>query len=889
MARIRRKHELDKEYPIANYIPNGIVNLKIEPEAGEPASAEGYGEAKDRETRVSAKYRVKRNDGVAGDTPLELHLASEVKLLGLKINGWNFRYERKGELLILRGVPGKFEIETVNLVNVKDNKSGEGLYQVGEDLLLTQNEPEGLRKIFPYFDRPDVMAPFRTTVIGSKEKFPVMLIGGNILERGETNGTHYIVYDMPCLISSYLFAYVAGKLGRLEDTFITMSGRTVNLYIYASEKDVKSGKCDHAMRSLKKAMKFDEEVFGFEYELDIYNIVATPYFNMGAMENKGLNIFNVKYVLVSPETGTDEDFENVEGVIAHEYFHNWTGNRITCKDWPELGTKESITVRRDQMFSEEYCGWGLRKTISRVSLIQNDQFAENAGPQRHAIRPAFIKEPNNMYTRTVYEYGAEVYKMLEEIIGREGFIKGMKLYAKLHDGQATRIEDLIRAIEDANDIDLYQYRNWFTQSGTPTVSIKTLYVPFLKTLFLWARQTCTMAPDRKVMEPFDIPFTIGLVDKNGEVREKMLRINKPMEIFVFTNVSEKPVISLNRNFVPVKVKNRYTNEELARLMTVRDTNLFARWSAGQMYGIKMLLKLTEDVKEGKVLILDETYRKAFDTILHEEGIDKNLLAAMLSLPSEKAIANSSETIDPQAIHKAREFAKCALAKKYRSRFQDLYDKNHTQSDDPLIPNPELVARRSVANMALDYLAEDARSFGDIMRHSFSLSMSDVYTALSLLLKKRNDMDFSRTVTWALTAFYEDFKDDNNTVDKWFAVQASSSLPGTIERVKELTQHPAFDWENPNRVRSLFFSFSLYSLQFHSAEGYRLFSDFLAEYVPMNDIVASRMVEQMTNWKRYTPRLQELMKNELLRLREKLWKVSPEKVKGTMDKIEKSLA
>jgi aminopeptidase N len=824
---------------------------------------------------------------VAHNAPLVLDLAPEVKLLSVKVNGWVKKSERTENSIVLRGVPSEFEIVTENLVNTKDNTTGEGLYQDEEGLFVTQNEPESFRKILPYFDCPKVMAPFQTTVIGNKERFPVMLVGGNLLSREKKDGLSLISYSMPIPIPSYLFALVAGKLGCLEDKFVTMSGRTVDLRIYAPEKDVASGKCDHAMRSLKKAMKSDEEVYRYEYELDIYNIVATPYFNMGAMENKGLNIFNVKYVLVSPETGTDEDFERIEGVIAHEYFHNWTGNRITCKDWRELGTKESITVYRDDRFSEKYCGWGLRKMIDSVKVIRSRQFAQEASPIRHAVRPGEIKEPNNMYTVTVYEKGAEIYKTLEKgIIGYDGFVNGMKLYAKRHDGQATRIEDLMRAMEDANGVDLWQFRNWFTQSGTPTVEIVANYCEVSRRLFLKVKQSCTMAPDRTHMEPFDIPFAIGLIGPDGEMRSTTLRITKPEHTFVFMGVPYKPALSLNRNFAPVNVKYDYAEGELAQLMA-HDTNLFARWDASQTYGAQVLLKLVEDVKAGRELVLDQAYIDAFGAVLREENIDKNLLAAMIQLPDETTLANMSDVVDPHAIHKAREFAKNTIADTYRSRFYELYYAHHQVKFDP-----ESVANRSVANNALSYLSA-GNSFSTIARTVFwqfesAKGMSNKYTALSIIAghHKQNFVLFKRK---ALAAFYEQFKDDNNTVDKWFAVQASCSLTGTVEVVKELVEHPAFDWKNPNRVRSVFSWFSLGSLQFHTPEGYHLFADFLAEYAPKNDITSSRLVEPLTDWKRYVPELQVMMKAELLRLKEELQKVPVEKVKGTMEKIEKSLA
>ena len=895
MEKLRKPHELDKQYPEANYVTVGTVKLIFTLDATE-----------DGKTEVSAKYSVRRNDGTPKDAPLVLDLAPEVVILSVKINGDELlpsKFERTGESIIIPNVPnGVFKVDAEVLIDPKNNTTGEGLYSAG-DMLLTQNEPEGLRKIFPYFDCPKVLAPFRTTIIGNKEKYPVMLSNGNLLDYHEKiglpngNRLHWITYDLPFPIPSYLFALVAGKLEVLKDTYETKSGRTINLEIYAEAKDIE--KCHHAMESLKHAMKYDEEWYGYECDVDDYKIVATPYFNMGAMENKGLNIFNVSCVLAGPETATDANYERVEGVIGHEYFHNYTGNKITNRDWRELGTKESITVRRDSLFSSDYRGWGLRKEISNALDMRSYQFAEDASPRRHAIRPAEIKEPNNMYTMTVYEKGAEVYKTMEGIIGRKGFLNGMKLYAKRHDGQATRIEDLIRAMEEANDVDLWQFRHWFTQSGTPTVSIETDYSPLSKKLFVTVEQSCTMAPDRTIMEPFDIPFSIGFIGSLGEMKVKcnknaydpetgILRITKPSECFVFTGLYEQPALSLNRNFAPVNVKYKYEEGELAQLMA-HDTSLFARWDASQTYGAQVLLKLVEDVKAGRELVLDPAYVDAFGAVLCEENIDKNLLAEMMALPDEMVLANMSETVDPQAIHTAREFAFKELARFYVVEFSKLYVSNHGM-EKKITFDPEPVAKRSVANTALGYAIATERS-GKTLFNLFEEArcMSDKYTALSLFVENENRSDFGLYGPCALEDFYDQFKDDNNTVDKWFAVQASGNLDGTIEKVKELVKHPAFDWNNPNRVRSLFGSFAYGSLQFHTEKGYRLFADFLAEYVPKNDIVAARMVEPLTDWKRYMPELQSLMKAELLRLKGSLSKADPAKVRGTMEKIEKSLA
>ncbi len=883
----RKTHELDKHYPEADYIPTRRVDLRFELDA-----------TPENETKVTATYQIRRNPKVADNTLLILDLAPEVKLLSLKINGWVFRYERTGNKLILRGVPNGCKVETVVLIDPKNNTTGEGLYQAG-DMLLTQNEPEGLRKIFPYFDMPKVMAPFRTTIISSKEKYPVMLSNGNLVEEGEKDGSLWKVYDLPFPIPSYLFALVAGKLEVLKDSYVTMSGRAVNLEIYAEAKDIE--KCHHAMVSLKHAMKYDEDWYGYECDVDDYKIVATPYFNMGAMENKGLNIFNVSCVLASPQTAADYTYERVEGVIGHEYFHNWTGNRITNVDWRELGVKESITVRRDCLFSKEYRGWGLRKEIDDVSGIRSGQFSEDAGPNRHAIRPAEIKEPNNMYTSTVYRKGAEVYKMLESIIGRDGFLKGMKFYAKRHDGQATRIEDVMRCMEEANNVDLYQFRNWFTQSGTPEVSLVSEYDSKAKTLTLHVKQSCSMAPGRTVMEPFDIPFAVGFIGSVGEwiVRDRdglydsktgILRITKQEQTFVFEGMPYKPALSLNRNFAPVKVKYDYRKGELSHLMAM-DTSLFARWDASQTYGTQVLLKLIEDVKVGRMLVLEDDFVKAFGSILREKSIDKNLLAEMMCLPGSGTLSNMSDVVDPHAIHKARTFTYRVLARTYRKEFERLYKENRSDFDAELSFEPDLVARRSVANTSLCYLVnQDLCGHRAFLQYSRTKSMSDKHTALSCLADRATRPGFEGFASLALSLFYKQFKSDNNVTDMWFATQACSGENGVVERVKGLMNHSAFDINNPNRVRSLVGAFvGGNPVHFHTKEGYALLVDFLIGYTPKNDIVAAGLVSKLTGWKRYTPRLQEMMKAELLRLKETLSKEPPEKVKCTMEKIEKSLA
>lgn len=869
-------------------------------------------------TKVTAIYEMERAQNVEGDVPLRLYLGSEAELDCLFVGHWlnESEFSREGDVITIAKVPDKFLVEVVTLINPKGNTTLEGLYMSGS-MFLTQCEAEGFRHITAYPDRPDVMASFVVTSIGDKDTYPVMLSNGNLMKKGDIEGTnnHYAVWDNPFKMPCYLFALVAGDLAVLKDTFTTMSGRVIDLALFAEKNDVESGKCNHAMVSLKHAMEFDERKYGRECDVDTFMIVATKHFNMGAMENKGLNIFNTKYVLASPETATDEDYERIEGVVAHEYFHNWTGNRITCKNWLELGLKEGLTVFRDQEFSRER--WGLRKVIQDIQTMRNAQFKQDAGPLAHPVRPEEIEEVSNMYTPTVYRKGAEVYRMLHVILGEEGFRKGMDLYFERHDGQAVGIDDLIQCMSDANDdVDLARFMHWFSFAGTPTVEILVSYHPKENKLTMEVTQSCPPTPGQPTKSAFHIPFSIGFVGQKGDMeitesdvfgtkdydpKTGVLHIRKPYDIFVFDGVSEEPALSLNRGGAPVKVKYDYRKGELAFLMA-HDPHPVARWDAGQTYASQILLGLAEDEKAGRNLILDKRFIKAFGSCINQQSLDKTLLAAMMTLPSESDLANQSEVIDPGAIHTARNFVKQNLARIYSHTFLRLYENNQTHQEcyeeRSVSPEPESVLKRSVANIALDYLALVPFHPQVVMANRIfkqfkqAKNMTDKFAALSILVPNQHNSCYIRKMAMrTLGEFYELYKDDGNVVDMWLSVQARYPHV-TVRDIKALQSHPAYDTGNPNRVRALVENFALGNpVAFHavSGEGYQFLSDFIIGYVEKNPITAARLVEPLTEWKRYEPTRSEIMKEELGYLKDKLSHADPDKVRGVMEKISQALA
>ncbi|GMR18123.1 MAG: aminopeptidase N [Gammaproteobacteria bacterium] len=828
----------------------------------------------DEHTIVKSRLSCKANNN--SGQPIVLS-GEELELLSLRLEGkvlTRDQYQLSDELLTVPDVPTSFILEIETRIHPRQNTSLEGLY-VSSGMFCTQCEAEGFRKITYYLDRPDVMAKFSTTIVADKDKFPVLLSNGNLVDRGEfDDGNHWVRWEDPFKKPAYLFALVAGKLDCLEDTWVTRSKREVDLQIYVEPGNL--DKTRHAMASLKKAMQWDEETFGLEYDLDIYMIVAVGDFNMGAMENKGLNIFNTAYVLAKPETATDSDYEGIESVIAHEYFHNWTGNRITCRDWFQLSLKEGLTVFRDQEFSADMTSRAVKR-ISDVRMLRARQFSEDAGPMAHPVRPDSYVEINNFYTVTVYEKGAEVVRMYHTLLGNEGFRKGMDLYFKRHDGDAVTTDDFCRAMADANDVDLTQFKRWYSQAGTPGLEVKESYNPDAESFQLNIKQSCPPTPGHDKKAPFHIPLAMGLLDDSGNELPlqlegestatkhisgtRVLNITEQEQSFTFINIKSAPTPSLLRGFsAPVKLVNDFTDERLAFLMA-HDTDSFNRWDAGQQLATRIIKRLVNNYQAQKPLALDPQFVIAIEKTLNNKKLDKALISQTLVMPSEIYLAELSGLADPVAIHEAREFVRRTLATELRASFLSLYQNNQAEEDYRY--TVEAVGRRSLKNQSLGYLMMlDDPVIVDLCMHQYQRAnnMTDSLAALSLFSNK--DLEQRPEV---LHSFYKKWQHEPLVVNKWFSAQATSQLPGTLDEVKSLMKHPAFDIRNPNKVRALIGAFAHGNpLHFHdsSGSGYEFLADRVLELDPLNPQVASRMVSVFNRWRKYDPSRQQQMRTRL---------------------------
>ena len=850
----------------------------------------------DTETLVHARLQFRsRMPDTGGQQPLVL-FGHDMELVALSLDDTRLRpdqYRVDAETLTIDDVPNAFWLDITTRLHPQKNTSLEGLY-VSNGKFCTQCEAEGFRKITYYLDRPDVMAPFTSTLVADKEKYPVLLSNGNLVEQGELDdGRHWATWKDPFKKPSYLFALVAGNLDRLEDEFVTQSGRKVALHLYVEPGNL--DKTRHAMDSLKNAMRWDEERFGLEYDLDIYMVVAVGDFNMGAMENKGLNIFNTAYVLAKPETATDADYEGIEGVIAHEYFHNWTGNRVTCRDWFQLSLKEGLTVFRDQEFSADM-GSAAVKRINDVRMLRAHQFAEDAGPMAHPVRPESYVEINNFYTVTVYEKGAEVVRMYQTLAGRDGFRKGMDLYFQRHDGQAVTTDDFCAAMADANGLDLDQFKNWYRQGGTPVLDIDSDYDVATRKFNLKIRQHCPPTPGQAGKQPFHIPFAIGLLDDKGRDiplrlegetaaadTTRVLELRNTEHHFTFVDVPVPPVPSYLRSFsAPVKLNTSLDNGQLSFLLA-HDSDSFNRWDAGQQLSINILLELVADVQQGRKLQLDPSYIEAIRKTLLNTGLDGALIAEALSLPSENYLLELSEVADPDAVHAARHFVGKTLAEKLQQDFLDVYRAN--RSDTAYQFNAEEAGKRSLKNTCLAYLSriEDRTAIElCLQQYAQSSNMTDALAALGCL----SNIDCAERGA-TLEAFYDKWQQDALVINKWFSLQASSSLPDTYDRVLALMEHPAFDLRNPNRARSLIAAFSRNNpLHFHRADGkgYRFLADRVLQLDALNPQIASRMVGAFNRWRKFDTARQGLMRAELQRIL-----ASPDLSKDVYEIVSKALA
>ena len=830
-------------------------------------------------TLVHSRLRMVRNHVPTAGSPRPLVLdGQQVQLLGLRLDGVELppdRYEVESERLTLFVVPERFELEALTRIRPQDNTSLEGLYKSSGNF-CTQCEAEGFRKITYFLDRPDVMAVYTTTLTADKTRYPVLLANGNLIASGELgDGHHWATWRDPFKKPCYLFALVAGHLQRVEDNFTTRSGRRVALHIYVEPQNI--DQCDHAMASLKKAMAWDEEVFGREYDLDIYMIVAVGDFNMGAMENKGLNIFNTKYVLARPETATDADYQGIEGVIGHEYFHNWTGNRITCRDWFQLSLKEGLTVFRDQEFSADMNSRAVKR-IGDVRVLRSAQFPQDAGPMAHPVRPESFIEINNFYTVTVYNKGAEVVRMLRNLLGREGFRRGMDLYFERHDGQAVTTDDFVKAMEDANGVDFGQFRLWYSQAGTPELQVGGEYDPAARTYTLTVHQSCPPTPGQPHKQPFNIPLAMGLLAANGRElplqlagetaptgTQRVLELREPEHRFTFVNIAGPPMPSLLRGFsAPAKLLLDYSDTDLMFLLA-HDSDAFNRWDAGQTLALRTILRLVEDRRQDRPWELADAFSAAFGQALGNRELDPALLDQVLNLPDETYLAEQMEVVDVDGIHAALNFVRQALAQRLRDRFLAVYDAN--QSDE-YRNDATAIGRRSLKNRCLDYLMQLEQPFTlDLCLRQYrgADNMSDELSALSLLANRA-----CPERTDALADFYRRWRHDALVLDKWFALQSTSQLPDTLLEVNALLQHPDFSIRNPNKVRALIGAFCQSNpVRFHAADGsgYGFLAGQVVTLNALNPQIAARMLNSFTRWRKYDPSRQALMRTELERIRQ----------------------
>ena len=819
----------------------------------------------EEQTRVVSEMEVRRNQDIDGPNILELD-GEELTLGSISLNDKGLsdsEFSVTSEALWIPDVPDTFTLQIETFIKPQENTSLEGLYKSSGNF-CTQCEAQGFRKITYYLDRPDVMARFTTTIVADKELYPVLLSNGNPVDTTDLdNGKHCATWEDPFKKPSYLFALVAGKLEVIKDSFTTMSGREIDCRIYVEEHN--TDKCDHAMLSLKKSMRWDEETFGREYDLDIYMIVAVDDFNMGAMENKGLNVFNSKYVLARPDSATDTDFINIEGVIGHEYFHNWSGNRITCRDWFQLTLKEGLTVFRDQQFTSDMNSATVKR-IDDVNVLRTRQFAEDAGPMSHPIQPDSYVEINNFYTVTVYNKGAEVIRMIHTLLGKDNFRKGMDLYFDRHDGEAATTEDFLTSMEEASGVDLTQFRRWYHQSGTPELTIKTNYDIDNRRLDV----TCKQSSDVSSNKAFQIPLSIGLIDSSGEEVEgtsKLIELIKNEETISFENVDEDVTVSALRNYsAPIKLNIELSNQQLAFLMA-HDTDEFNRWNSAQQLGLNVMMSLIEDYQQDKTLNLDTFFIETFRKVLQDKALDKALMARIVSLPGEDYMAQQMDVVDVDAIHAVREFCKQTIAFELMDEFAVHYEENQCKAYSL---TPEAMGQRSLKNICLSYMmtsqTDTARSKAisyaeQQLKHANN--MTDQMSALSGLTHY-SDKEGQQ----ALDDFYQQWSDDSLVIDKWFAVQATASGANAFQRVQNLLAHEAFDMNVPNRVRSLIGAFSqANAVEFHhlSGQGYQFLADAVIQLNAINPQIAARLLLPLIQWKKYDLNRQQMMKAQIQRV------------------------
>jgi aminopeptidase N len=837
--------------------PKEIFLKDYTPPAYKVASTELFFDIHDGITTVTAKTQFTTNND--SDAPLFLE-GEKLELISCKLDGAEITPDIS-EVGLTLPAPGKdiFNLEVVTEIYPEKNTELEGLYH-SQGTYCTQCEAQGFRKITYYPDRPDVMATFKVTLEANKTTCPILLSNGNKIDEGDAkDGRHFTVWEDPTPKPCYLFALVAGDLVRTEDKFTTKSGLDVDLHIYVRQGD--EGQCDHAMQSLIKSMKWDEDVYGREYQYNIFNVVAVSDFNMGAMENTSLNIFNTALVLAQQETATDTDFIRVESVIAHEYFHNWTGNRVTCRDWFQLSLKEGLTVFRDQEFSSDLNSRAVQR-IDDVTHLRRSQFPEDESPLAHPVRPESFIEINNFYTMTIYEKGAEVIRMFHTLLGPELYRRATDLYFDRHDGQAVTIDDWAQAMSDASGLDFEQFKLWYSQAGTPKVKATGVYDDSAKTYTLTLEQNIPDTAGQTNKKPMHIPVAVGLVGDDGSdvAQTKILELKKATQNFVFENIKSKPVPSILRGFsAPVKLKTDLTDEDLSFLM-VHDNDGFNQWEAGQKLVRRVINKMLAD----NTTDVPEHYIKSFGGLVDkasDPSSDKALMARAMSLPSISEIGLAQDIIDPTAINQVRTAIQVAVREAYLEKLVEIYKANANEGDFTI--TPEAMGKRAIRNVILGILtsikAEGCSVFAKT-QYDNANNMTDRMAAFATLIDNPN-----APCSDVIQDFYDRYNKYQLVIDKWFGIQASSNHDGIFDALETLRNHEDFDMTNPNRVRSLFAAFAMNNpVAFHdpSGRGYDFLKNAIIELNTINPQIAARMVTPLREWKRYTPDRQEKMKAAL---------------------------
>ena len=822
---------------------------------------------------VQAKLVVERNDAATDSAaPLRLDV-DELTLESVVLDGVKLspdRYILDERHLTIAKVPDRFELVTVSRIYPEKNTKLMGIYTSSTGF-FSLCEAEGFRRITPFLDRPDVMARYTVTLHADRDAYPVLLANGNLTAEGEEGkGRHWATWRDPFPKPCYLFAVVAARLDQRADTFVTRSGKKVLLQFF-----VEPGKRDQgifALEALKKAMKWDEETYGLEVDLDQYNLVAVGDFNAGAMENKGLNIFNTKLVLAQQDISTDSDFSFIDRTVAHEYFHNWTGDRVTCRDWFQLSLKEGLTVFREEQYAADMYSRPVIR-IQKVRQLRSSQFAEDAGPMAHAVRPHSYQQISNFYTNTVYAKGAEVVRMIHTLLGQRNFRKGIDLYFQRHDGHAVTTDDFVQAMQDASGMDLREFKLWYDQSGTPRLDIRDHYDRASRTYELIVTQSCPPTPGQPEKLPFHLPLTVGLLGADGrdmslqlegelapQGNSRVLSLRQEKTVFRFINVSAPPVPSLGRDFsAPVIIDYPYSDDALQHLLSF-DSDPFNRWDAGQRLAMKLLLQGVADYQATRTVRFPDFLVDAFGRVLADGLKDPAFAAEALALPLEFDVAERLPVIDPDAVHRVRLALRRFLAQRLKAALSQTYGACTVVGS--YRPDAASAGRRSLRNLCLAYLMEldDVESRRVcVAQLEHADNMTDALAALTALA----NCDCAERKP-ALERFYAKWQNEPLVVDKWLGVEAGSRLPGTLARVKELTSHPAFTLKNPNKVYALLGSFGANQVNFHNADGsgYSFMGEQIRMLDPINPQVAARMARNFERWKRFEPKRRALMKSVL---------------------------